>query len=310
MSNKEGNIVSRWFVHFFHVVSNVRPLVWISGYILLIPVFALVYWLLPVDEFRMAEGASADFGSWLYYSIVTITTLGFGDYTPAGREAQFITSLEVMCGLVLLGFFLNAVGAMKSEVDLSTERERQRALHCSREHDKLVKSIPLVVRRINAFMAYCYAVTTPEATRKDVHEYNPKFTLADMVDMYKPSGFPDDRTGLSATAAFMLQAERLSLCIDSLQTRIDLTLWPDLLEDCFTYVANFQLLDASAKNVTNPVDSQLIASATTVPDHNNAGALLPVVELYQFIKENGDLALRIEVLLTKISTESPCLPQP
>ena len=24
-------------------------------------------------------------GSWLYYSIVTITTLGFGDYTPTPR---------------------------------------------------------------------------------------------------------------------------------------------------------------------------------------------------------------------------------
>lgn len=309
MNSRIGNIgVSDWFRHFFHVVSNVRPLVWISGYVLLIPIFGLLYWMVPVEQFRMPAGEGISYGNWLYYSIVTITTLGFGDYTPAGWLAQLLTSLEVMCGLMLLGFFLNAVGAMKSEMDLSTERERQRALHAAKEHDKLVKSIPLVVHRINAFMAYCYAVSTPEAKRKDVHEYDSKFVLSDMVDMYKPSGFPDDNSGLPAAEVLMRQSGKMSLCLDSLQTRIDLSLWPDLLEACFSFVANYQLLD-SMLNLCKPVDTNLIASATHISDQPANGVLRPVVELYLFIKENADLAIRIEALLTKISTENPVEPQ-
>lgn len=296
--------ISRWFSHLFHVTSNVRPLVWISGYVVLIPVFAFVYWLLPAGEFRVPDGAGTDFGSWLYYSIVTITTLGFGDYTPAHGLAQFVTAIEVMSGLLLLGFFLNAVGAMKSEIDLDAERERQRLMHTTREHDKLVKSIPLVLHRINAFMAYCYAVTTPKAKRSAQTEFNPSFAINDMSDMYQPSGFEDDRSGMSAASVLMHQAGMVSLCLDSLQTRIDLTLWPNLLEDCFTFVANCQLFDSTA-NLSHTIPAEEIASATRVPDEATAGDLRPVVELYHFIKDNAAIAQHIETALTEIANTDP-----
>lgn len=91
--------------HFFHVVSNIRPIIWIGSYVLITPIFALIYWALPDSQFRIPEGAGTDFGSWFYYSIVTITTLGFGDYTPAHGWAQAVTAVEVTCGLVFLGFF-------------------------------------------------------------------------------------------------------------------------------------------------------------------------------------------------------------
>ena len=96
-----------WNQHFWKVVSNVRPIVWICLYICLMPLFALVYYLMPDGQFRIPQDAGTDFGSWLYYSIVTITTLGFGDYTPAHGWAQAVTAIEVMCGLIFLGFFLS-----------------------------------------------------------------------------------------------------------------------------------------------------------------------------------------------------------
>ncbi|MDE6683121.1 MAG: potassium channel family protein, partial [Muribaculaceae bacterium] len=126
--------------HFFHVISNVRPIVWICLYIGLTPVFALIYWALPDGQFRIPDGAGTDFGSWLYYSIATITTLGFGDYTPAHGWAQAVTAVEVMCGLTILGFFLNAVGSMKSEIDVTAEIEKQRQLREASMKDKLMKS--------------------------------------------------------------------------------------------------------------------------------------------------------------------------
>ena len=83
------------FRHFFHVVSNVRPLYWICAYLCMMPLFALIYWALPEAQFRIPDGAPTGYGSWLYYSIVTITTLGFGDYTPAHIWAQCFTAIEV-----------------------------------------------------------------------------------------------------------------------------------------------------------------------------------------------------------------------
>ncbi|MDE5586449.1 MAG: potassium channel family protein [Muribaculaceae bacterium] len=189
--------------HFFHVVSNVRPIIWIGSYIALVPVFAVIYQLLPDGQFRIPDGAGTDFGSWLYYSIVTITTLGFGDYTPAHGMAQCVTAVEVMCGLTILGFFLNAVGSMKSEIDVTSEIERQRQLHTAAERDKLIKMRPLLLKRLNTFIYNCENNATQ---------------------------------GKLTRSAF-----NISLALDSLQTRVDLTEWPELLESCFTLVADCQL---------------------------------------------------------------------
>lgn len=189
--------------HFFHVVSNVRPIIWIGSYIGLVPVFAVIYWLLPDGQFRIPDGAGTDFGSWLYYSIVTITTLGFGDYTPAHGWAQTVTAVEVMCGLTILGFFLNAVGSMKSEIDVDAEIERQRMLHSAAQKDKLTKMSPLLLKRLNNFIYHC------------------------------ENNSPDR---VLTRAAF-----NISLALDSLQTRVDLAEWPELLENCFTLVADCQI---------------------------------------------------------------------
>lgn len=274
--------------HFFHVVSNVRPIVWIGAYVALVPVFAVLYWLLPDGQFRIPDGGTTDFGSWIYYSIVTITTLGFGDYTPCLGWSQAVTAVEVMCGLILLGLFLNAVGSMKSEIDVESELEKQRRLHYAAERDKLVKIVPNVKYLLNTFLAYCYAVTTPLDRRKDAEgEYNSDFTTDDMRDMYEPSGLPIDHTSLPAVSRLMHSATHTALALDSMQMRVDLSLWPDVLEDCFGFVAAYQMY-ATADELKEKVKT---------PD-----------ELYNFIKESAGYATRLEGALQKV-VDGPEIPE-
>lgn len=221
--------VSNRIRHFFHVVSNVRPIIWIGSYIALVPVFALIYWALPDSQFRIPDGAGVDFGSWLYYSIVTITTLGFGDYTPAHGWAQCVTAVEVMCGLTILGFFLNAVGAMKSEIEVDAEIEKQRQLHSAAEKDKLAKMTPLLLKRLNTFIYHC--------ERK------------------------------SPENVLVRSAFNISLALDSLQTHVDLTEWPDLLEQCFTLVADCQIFtDEKADVAPDAVTSDDSGTRTAFPE--------------------------------------------
>lgn len=305
--------------HFFHVVSNVRPIVWIGLYIALTPVFAVIYWVLPDGQFRIPGGAGTDFGSWLYYSIVTITTLGFGDYTPAEGWAQAFTALEVICGLSVFGFFLNAVGSMKSEIDVESEIEKQRVLHESAEKEKLLKSIPVVLHNINIFLAYCYAVTTPMAKRNisDI-DFNPDFRFSDLADLFKPSGLPVDHTRQPAVDRLIKVSQTTSLCLDSLQQRIDLTLWPELLSLCFDFVANTQMfvtadaLDTRLHTISTEEGRGLsiaqseerisrMISECGKEGEDACAELAPVADLYRFIKDNGLIARKIESELTKIS---------
>lgn len=307
--------------HFFHLVSNVRPIIWICAYIVLMPVFALIYYWLPDSQFRIPDGASSGYGAWLYYSIVTISTLGFGDYTPAHGWAQAVTAIEVVTGLSIFGFFLNSVGSMKSEIDLESEEEKQKQLHHMGERAKLMQSAPLILHNINIFLSYCYAMTTPIDMRdKGNAEYNPDFKVSDMRDLYKPSGLPIDKSHASTLSSFMAALGRTSLFLDRLQTNIDLTLWPDLLEDCFSFVANYQmftsygtladrmheLVDDGKKMSVSEVKaaiSSIIAKWDKPAEYSDDNNFHPIVELYYLIKNNGAIARRIEISLTRISNE-------
>ena len=308
---------SQHLSHFFHVVSNIRPVVWIGIYVCITPIFALIYWGLPDGQFRVPEGAGTDYGSWLYYSIVTITTLGFGDYTPAHPGAQAVTAIEVMCGLIFLGLFLNAVGAMKSEIDVESEIEKQKAVHQAMEAEKLNKSVPIVLNSLNVFLAYCYAVTTPPEKRiGEEAKYNPDFRFNDLSGMFAPTELPFDRTNMPSVERLMLSASHTSLALDSLQQRIDLALWPELMEKCFAFVANYQIfsnIDVMFRNpdriqLNNLVDdtsvehqlSKKIAEWKPTEDFSVDPDLKSVEELFNFIKDNANIAMEIETILTEL----------
>ena len=239
------NTVSNKIRHFFHVVSNVRPIIWMGLYLGLIPIFALIYHWLPDGQFRIPDMGGVDYGSWLYYSIVTITTLGFGDYTPMGAGAQAVTAIEVGLGLAIMGFFLNAVGSMKSEIDVDAAIEKQRRLHQAQERDKLIQSIPMVLHNINLYLEKLTAVASSAQG------------LSDMLKV----------------------GSRTALCLDSLQNRVDLTLWPDLLEKSFAFVADYQMYSAEdLRGEKSGLDS--------------------------FIANSRDLALSIETILTGLRNQT------
>lgn len=64
-------------------------------------VYAFIYYALRNSFLNIK-----DFGDCLYFSIVTFTTLGFGDITPVKHIAQFVVISEVIIGYMVLGVFV------------------------------------------------------------------------------------------------------------------------------------------------------------------------------------------------------------
>ncbi len=67
--------------------------------------YALAYWLFAVHlQINSFSGLPVeDFSDCLYFSVVTYTTLGFGDHVPVSH-ARLIAGVEGLNGLLLIGW--------------------------------------------------------------------------------------------------------------------------------------------------------------------------------------------------------------
>ncbi|MCA8879676.1 MAG: two pore domain potassium channel family protein [Rhodobacteraceae bacterium] len=61
--------------------------------------YALIVWIEP-DAFATASGAPLGWQQMLYYSFVTLTTVGYGDITPRSPSAQAVAAFEAIVGVL------------------------------------------------------------------------------------------------------------------------------------------------------------------------------------------------------------------
>jgi hypothetical protein len=75
---------------------------WALWSILFTVFFAAKFFSMGADAFFL-DRLPFDFETMLYYSVVTFTTLGFGDITPIKIEAARLVMVEVIIGYIMLG---------------------------------------------------------------------------------------------------------------------------------------------------------------------------------------------------------------
>lgn len=82
-----------------------RPYLYILLYLGLILLFAFLFWLIRYEF----SSPPRTFWGMLYFSVVTITTLGYGDIYPTGAAGRVLVSIEAVLGLVMIGFAVNSI---------------------------------------------------------------------------------------------------------------------------------------------------------------------------------------------------------
>jgi hypothetical protein len=120
-------------------------------YLLLVIFFGFIYWAFP-SFWESPLG----FIESMYFSVVTITTLGYGEITPANDLARVITALEALSGIFVIGLFLNSVAHRYSERQEEKNREQEDerwrparlivARHICRVHQTLFNSLRWVIK--------------------------------------------------------------------------------------------------------------------------------------------------------------------
>lgn len=83
--------------------------VWIAAFFAVIVVFGLLYAVLAPLGHGMAQGTEArgavDLGQGLYFSVVTVSSLGYGDVHPQGA-GKVLAGVEVLLGLGIIGIVI------------------------------------------------------------------------------------------------------------------------------------------------------------------------------------------------------------
>ncbi len=88
------------------------PLFFGLTYLALIPIYALIYQYVPniYNALTLSDGKTLlSFYESIYFSAVTITTLGYGDISPNNSISQLTSASEAVLGIVIIGLFLNSL---------------------------------------------------------------------------------------------------------------------------------------------------------------------------------------------------------
>jgi hypothetical protein len=87
-------------------------------YLLIGLTFAVVYAVVErvaTVSFEARPHGAAGFSEWVYFSFVTLTTVGFGDITPATRAARALTTLEALVGQLYPAIIIARLVSLKGE---------------------------------------------------------------------------------------------------------------------------------------------------------------------------------------------------
>ena len=101
--------------------------------VILLSVVVLTYGATGFMYFELADNPQLGWADAIWYSIVTVTTVGYGDYAPASMEGRFLVAGPLMFfGIGLLGYVLSL--AASALVEAKTKELHGMADHNLKKH--------------------------------------------------------------------------------------------------------------------------------------------------------------------------------
>jgi len=271
------------------LIFHSKPKVYGLTYLSLIPLFGLIFFFIPEttgNEFSLIES--------LYFSAVTITTLGYGDISPTNDLGRVIAATESVLGITLIGLFLNALSRVRGETSRNEEILKEERTYREGEIAKLNGFYNLIRPLVGKYKLATIQITSPLKSRKQ--DYNPDFTLNDMMDLYKPSMLMTQNHHEPAVKYYFSSLSLLSIEFSDLIKNVDLRLFPELEKNCLSFVGGVHSFDFS--------DAILGAVSSRLGDKKMTDFVSEMLEKHEgevkFLKSNminGYVALYYQIKL-------------
>lgn len=286
------------------------------GLIFIILVFSILYLALPEDSWYQDRPIN-DFGDALYFSVVTITTLGFGDIFPLGCLAKIFVCLEVLLGVFMVGFYLNEVSREQADEVNRQSEERNTKERKSIALARLVQNRPLIIPKIDQYILACYEVVTPQDKRK-FEEIQTGFEVKynNMYDLYGHSFLMTNPFNKPLIDCFFERMHSLETELRFALSNNDLSHWTEMRDSFFDLVAKLStfeyeqaILHAEKQYVggdkSNPEKitdyiSKVIRESEAAPEFSPSNMFNAYRALYDLICDSLTLTINLKRQLNNI----------
>lgn len=292
---------------------HMRVLTWIVVYFGTIVLFATVYFMLPKGQF----GQPLSLLDAVYFSVITITTTGFGDITAHGNVAKLCVSVEATAGITITGLFLASLWR-----DFTSRVEASQTAQVLRNQRAINLATMLVYWRyiettIAKYRKLAAAVTTPLSRRNGTTKYDPAFRFTDMQDLMMTPTQAGDGVQRSLLEKYFEMEDRLEGDLKYLLGNAEVVEFPlvrGLILKLLALFRSFELRESLLSMHDARLQDGLrkaIASQTTEPDaeQEDRNIIGPVVLFARHVRQTqqalDELTEAMKTLLAEPVYEIP-----
>lgn len=226
-------------------------------YLTIIPLFGLIYYMLPSGMLNIEKPPVYNTEyliTCLYFSVTTITTLGYGDISPTSSLGQILTMAESIIGIIIIGLFLNSISHTLSEKSIEKEKNLQLTLENKENIRKLNAFNKIVEVTMTRHYKYMGIITNPSQHWKGnklVNNDNPNrifsedLKFSDLQYFFRNSNQYTDNLFKPVMDYYY---KSLNEFISSVEEMVKLGIvnpWPDLEELCLNFLVLSKELDYS-----------------------------------------------------------------
>lgn len=301
-------------IRFLKKLTTFKPYAYGGLYLFLIPLYAIIFTFLPESSFQL-NNHNTGFFSCLYFSIITITTLGYGDITPIGKLTQSLVASEAILGIILIGLFLNSLSHQHGMEVQNAEKEKQQKKDKKQANERFMAFNRLVELKIKRHKDYIFPITTPLNKRGTTDTINESFIFNDMADLFLTTSRLTDNLNAPAIQYYF---ESLKEMLESIEELVKLGYIQhclDLENLCLEFIEVAKDLDTSAfilgQMETQFGDEKATAfTATIIREHKgeveyiqSANIINPYISLYYLIKETLSFTKKYRQMALEVSND-------
>lgn len=281
----------------------------------LIPLFAIIFSALPIDCWNNPQDGlpPKSFWDFMYFSIVSITTLGFGDIYPTTLLSKSLVATETLGGIIFIGLFLNSLSTEQAKKVSELEEKRHQSNIREIEKNKLYLRKEIIETRLDRYVLSTYCLVTPIAQRdfKNINITPSNIKINDMFDMFNTTMLLSQSIETSSLEMFLRVQDELYEEMSNLTKEVNIGYWPSLvitinnfMSNCVKFDYKDSLLGIKNTRIGNEPASKTFS--TFIKDYAGELAFSPsnsinqFIALYKLVVENIKEVAGIQLILKGI----------